>query len=66
MNTENYGHDKDPTGLGSLLAQCKLQDMDVKDVHEGVQTVEQEYQSYAIGKLSLPTLDILQFWEVCK
>ena len=66
VNAKDYGHNKDPTGVKLLLAEYGFQDMDVKDLNEGVQTVEQEYQSYAMGILSSPTLDILRFWEVCK
>ena len=40
-------------------------EMEIGGSGAGDQTIEQEYQSYVTAALSLKTIDILKFWEVC-
>lgn len=51
----------------SLAAEYGLGDEDEMhfvDSSATTQTVQEEYQSYILGGLSDPTVDILAFWEV--
>jgi hypothetical protein len=63
VNAEDYSRDNVPTR--SILKQYGLEEeLEVDDFNDGVQTVEEEYQSYGMGKRSSLSLDILRFWEV--
>lgn len=59
-----YHSREDMPAYMSLAAQYGLEDMEVGDAGESVQTVEQEYHAYVTGVLSSKNVDILKFWEV--
>jgi hypothetical protein len=40
-------------------------DMEIRSPSMTIQSIEQEYQAYIMGRQSDPSIGILKYWEVC-
>ena len=64
QNTIDHGSGYVPRHMSLAAVYNIEEEMDTGSIGESVQTVEQEYQAYITGALSMKTVDILKYWEV--
>ena len=64
QNTTDHGSGYVPRHMSLAAVYNIEEEMDTGSIGESVQTVEQEYQAYITGALSMKTVDILKYWEV--